>query len=188
MVSLNRAVMQRSSRRMTGRLGPAIPDAAEIFGQFGNWFEFKSDAQFGYPYDICAGPFTSSATAAVQQFDTIPANQIWKPLDWLYAALAHVQQMLRPGGYFRVAVPLFISIHAALSANSRWSARGLKSLMAEARFDERQIAAQQRGNRAAAARNLGPDWPPTFNKATMIGPMILRCRFALGRWLGGAET
>lgn len=165
MVSLNRVVMHRSSRRLIGRFNPATLDAAEISGRFGKRFAFKSYIQFGYPaYDICAGPFTDPETSAVRQFDLILANQVWEHLDRPYTALAHVQQMLRAGGYFWIAVPFFIPFHAAPNDNSRWSARGLKNLLIEAGFDESRVIARQWGNRAAAARNLEPDWPPRFDK------------------------
>jgi SAM-dependent methyltransferase len=98
-VSLNRIVMHRSSRRLIGRLNPATLDTAEISGRFGQRFAFKSYTQFGYPtYDICAGPFTDPASGALRQFDLILANQVWEHLDRPYTALNHVQQMLRPGG------------------------------------------------------------------------------------------
>lgn len=158
MVSLNRVVMHRSSRRLIGRLNPATLDAAEISGRFGKRFAFKSYIQFGYPaYDICAGPFTDPEISAVRQFDLILANQVWEHLDRPYTSLAHVQQMLRAGGYFWIAVPFFIPFHAAPNDNSRWSARGLKNLLIEAGFDESRVIARQWGNRAAAARNLEPD-------------------------------
>jgi len=168
-VSLNRVVMHRSSRRLIGRLNPATLDTAEISGRFGKRFTFKSYTQFGYPtYDICAGPFTDPASGAPRQFDLILANQVWEHLDRPYTALNHVQQMLRPGGYFWIAVPFFIPFHAAPNDNSRWSARGLKNLLIEAGFDESRVIARQWGNRTAAARNLEPDWPPRFDKSTAI--------------------
>ncbi|WP_343245387.1 class I SAM-dependent methyltransferase [Sulfitobacter faviae] len=106
MVSLNRVVMHRSTRRMIDRLNPEALDAAEISGKFGKRFTFKSYTQFAYPtYDICAGPFTDPASGAARQFDLILANQVWEHLDRPYTALGHVQQMLRPGGYFWIAVP-----------------------------------------------------------------------------------
>lgn len=183
MVSLNRVVMHRSSRRLIGRLNPATLDAAEISGRFGKRFAFKSYTQFGYPtYDICAGPFTDPETSAVRQFDLILANQVWEHLDRPYTALAHVQQMLRTGGYFWIAVPFFIPFHAAPNDNSRWSARGLKNLLIEAGFDESRVIARQWGNRAAAARNLEPDWPPSFDKNTddlTNDPKMPLCAWAL---------
>jgi SAM-dependent methyltransferase len=182
-VSLNRVVMHHSSRRLIGRLNPATLDAAEISGRFGKRFAFKSYTQFGNPTDdICAGPFIDPKT--VRQFDLILANQVWGHLNRPYTALAHMQQTLRAGGYFWIAVPFFIPFHAAPNDNSRWSARGLKNLLIEAGFDESRVIARQWGNRAAAARNLEPDWPPSFDKNTddlTNDPKMPLCAWALAQ-------
>ena len=184
MVSLNRVVMHRTSRRMIQRLKPETLDVAEISGKYGKRFEFKSYIQFGYPtYDICAGPF-ADASGAPQQFDLILANQVWEHLDRPYTALRHVREMLRPGGYFWIAVPFFVPFHAAPSDNSRWSARGLKNLLIEGGFDEACIDARQWGNRAAAARNLEADWPPKFDKTSddlTNDPEMPLCAWALAQ-------
>ena len=74
--------------------------------------------------------------------------------------------MLRPSGYFWLAVPFFIPFHAAPNDCSRWSARGLKNLLIEAGFEEHKIKAFQWGNRAAALKNLGDSWPPTYDGET----------------------
>ena len=185
MVSLNRVVMHRSSRRMIQQLRPEALDAAEISGKYGRRFDFKSYVQFGYPtYDICAGAFTVPETGAVRQFDLILANQVWEHLDRPYTALGHVRAMLRPGGYFWLAVPFFIPFHAAPNDCSRWSARGLKNLLIEGGFEADHIEAHQWGNRAAAARNLEADWPPKFDKESddlSNDPEMPLCAWALAR-------
>jgi len=163
MPSLNRVIAYRTTRRWLGELDLAAMEAAEISGKHGERYTFKSYTRFRYPkHDICAGPYLD-AGGAPRQFDIILANQVWEHLDRPYAAARHVHQMLRPGGYFWVAVPFFIPYHAAPVDNSRWSARGLKNLLIEAGFDAERIKARQWGNRHAALRNMGQDWPPVYD-------------------------
>ncbi|MEM9498771.1 MAG: methyltransferase domain-containing protein [Pseudomonadota bacterium] len=163
MPSLNRIVLYRTSRRWLGTLDLAEMDAAEISGKHGDRYAFKSYARFRYPrHDICAGPYQDAA-GNVRQFDIILANQVWEHLDRPYAATRHVLEMLRPGGYFWIAVPFFVPYHAAPVDNSRWSARGLKNLLIEAGFDAERIKSRQWGNRHAALRNMGADWPPVYD-------------------------
>ena len=162
MPSLNRIVMQKTSRHWLEALDPASMDSAEISGKHGQRFVFKSYRMFRYPrHDICAGPFCD-ARDKVLQFDIILANQVWEHLDRPYAATCHVLEMLRPGGYFWIAVPFFIPFHGAPVDNSRWSARGLRNLLIEAGFAPEHIRADQWGNRAAALRNLESEWPPVY--------------------------
>jgi len=78
----------------------------------------------------------------------------------------HVIEMLRPGGYFWLAVPFHIPYHAAPHDCTRWSARGLKNLLVEAGFEEGEVRSAQWGNREAAMRNLEAEWPPEYVKET----------------------
>ena len=166
MASINRIVMQKSSRRWMAALDPATMDAAEVSGKFGRRFEFKSYERFRYPkYDICEGPYRD-AEGRTLSFDLVLANQVWEHLDRPYAATRHVLEMLRPGGYFWVAVPFFIPYHGDPVDCSRWTARGLKNLLIEAGFNESKINARQWGNRHAAQRNLEGEWPPVYDPET----------------------
>ena len=167
MVSLNRVVMQPKSRRMIQALGPKGLDVAEVSGKWGQMFDFKSYEQFWYPkFDVCAGPYVDGDTGQMRQFDLILANQVWEHLDRPYAATRHIYEMLRPEGYFWIAVPFFIPTHAAPNGNSRWSARGLTNLLIECGFAEDAIYAEQWGNRHVALRNLEEIWPPVYDEAT----------------------
>ena len=164
--SLNRVVMQKSTRRWLDALSPETLDAAEISGKFGRRFAFRSYARFRYPkHDICAGPFLD-ADGGVRSFDLILANQVWEHLDRPYAAMRHVREMLRPDGWFWLAVPFFIPYHQDPVDCSRWTARGLTNLLVEAGFAADRITARQWGNRAAALRNLEPEWPPEYDPET----------------------
>jgi SAM-dependent methyltransferase len=166
MTSLNRVVMNRSSRKMIRALGPEKLDAAEISGKWGGKMPFRSYTQFKYPeYDICTGPM-KHADGGIRTFDLILANQVWEHLDRPYAATRNVLKMLRPGGHFWLAVPFFIPYHAAPMDCSRWTARGLTNLLIEAGFREDAIEAHQWGNRGAALKNMAEPWPPVYDPET----------------------
>ena len=163
MPSINRVVMQKTTRQWLSELDLSSMDAAEISGKHGRRYDFRTYKTFKYPkHDICAGPFMTNR-GAMRTFDIILANQVWEHLDKPYAATCNVLEMLRPGGYFWIAVPFFIPYHAAPVDCSRWSARGLKNLLIEAGFAEDAIRAEQWGNRHAAQRNFEQPWPPAFD-------------------------
>ena len=184
MASINRIIMQKTTRRWFRRLDLSQMDAAEISGKHGRRYNFKSYKVLRYPrHDICLGPVRNRAGDALQ-FDMILANQVWEHLDRPYAATRHVLEMLRPGGYFWMAVPFFIPYHGAPVDCSRWSARGLKNLLIEAGFKERHIRAEQWGNRHAAMRNFELPWPPIHDPEKddlENDPDFPMCSWALAR-------
>lgn len=160
MRSLNRIVMQKVSRDWIRSLGPDRLDVAEISGRWGEMFGFRSYESFHFPqFDPCTGPFRD-AGGKVLKFDLILANQVWEHIDRPHAATRNVHRMLRPGGWFWIAVPFFIPYHTVPVDCTRWSARGLRNLLVEAGFAEDRIQSQQWGNRSAAQRNLETPWPP----------------------------
>lgn len=162
MRSLNRIVMQKHSRDWIASLGPDRLDVAEISGKWGAGMGFRSHCSFHYPqHDPCTGPFRDDG-GKVRKFDLILANQVWEHIDRPHAATRNVWRMLRPGGWFWLAVPFFVPYHAAPVDCSRWSARGLANLLVEGGFDEGRVQALQWGNRHAAARNLETPWPPEY--------------------------
>lgn len=162
MGSLNRIVMQKTSRQWLRDLDPAVLHAAEISGAWGESLGFRSYQSFYYPdFDLCKGPICDD-NGKVLKYDVILANQVWEHIDKPYAATRNVLRMLKRGGWFWLAVPFFIPYHAVPVDCSRWSARGLRNLLIEAGFDETTIKADQWGNRAAAQRNLEQPWPPQF--------------------------
>jgi SAM-dependent methyltransferase len=162
MRSLNRIVMQKASRDWINSLGPEKLDVAEISGRWGAAMGFRSHQSFHYPaHDPCTGPFRDEA-GKVLKFDLIMANQVWEHINRPHAATRNVYRMLRPGGWFWVAVPFFIPYHAVPVDCSRWTARGLMNLLIEAGFDENRIQSYQWGNRHVAQRNLETPWPPEY--------------------------
>ncbi|MCZ0810745.1 MAG: methyltransferase domain-containing protein [Pseudomonadota bacterium] len=184
MPSVNRVVMQRSSRQWLEALPLAEMDAAEVSGKFGMRFTFRSYNRFRFPkYDICEGPYRGK-DGEVARFDLVLANQVWEHLDRPYAATRNVLEMLRPGGYFWVAVPFYIPYHGDPVDCSRWSARGLKNLLIEAGFEEDAIRAQQWGNRSAAMRNFETPWPPPYERGRDVltnEPDFPICSWALAQ-------
>lgn len=165
MASLNRIIMQKASRTMIRKLHPSTLDVVEVSGTTGKPFNFKSYEIFQYPaHDICDGPFEKDGK--VVEADLVMANQVWEHLDRPYAALRHVRQMLRPGGFFWVATPFLVRIHAAPTDCSRWTARGMKNLLIESGFEEDQIVSYEWGNRAAVVRNIFGKFPPEFDRET----------------------
>ena len=164
MPSINRIVMQRTSKEWLTGLPLDRMDCAEVSGKNGRRYEFRSYERFRYPkHDICDGPYMDRG-GRVLTFDIVLANQVWEHLDRPYAATRHVREMLRPGGYFWVAVPFFIPYHGAPVDCSRWTARGLKNLLIEAGFEPDKIRAAQWGNKHAARRNLEDVWPPEYDR------------------------
>ena len=160
--SLNRVVMQKTSRSWIDSLGPNTLDALEISGDWGRAFGFQTFETLRYPdFDICAGPALDTE-GRVRTFDIILANQVWEHLDHPYHAARHVFAMLRPGAWFWLAVPFFIPFHAVPQDCSRWTARGLHNLLADQGFDPVTLKSAQWGNRAAALRNLELPWPPAY--------------------------
>lgn len=164
MRSLNRIVMQKASRDWILSLGPDKLDVAEISGKWGETMGFRSHRSFYFPaHDPCTGPFRD-IDGKVLKFDLILANQVWEHIDRPHAATRNVYRMLRPGGWFWIAVPFFIPYHAVPVDCSRWTARGLRNLLVEAGFDVARVQAQQWGNRQVAMRNLEIPWPPAYRE------------------------
>lgn len=168
MASINRIVIAKACRTLIRTLEPETLDVAEISGKFGERFPFRSYFNYQYPeYDICDGPLRDQ-DGEIGQFDLIIADQVWEHLDFPYRATRNVWQSLRPGGYFLVAVPFFVPLHAAPVDNTRWSARGLKNFLIECGFEPDDIVAEQWGNRWAAMRNLIGPFPPVYDKETDV--------------------
>lgn len=163
MASINRIVMGKRCRQIIRSLSPETLDVAEISGKTGSNMGFRSYEAFWYPeHDICKGPIADGA----RQFDLILADQVWEHLDRPYRATQNVYQSLRPKGYFLVAVPFFVPLHAAPVDNTRWSARGLKNFLVECGFAEDDILSEQWGNRWAGMRNVVGPFPPVYYPET----------------------
>jgi SAM-dependent methyltransferase len=163
MRSLNRIVMQKHSRDWINSLGPEGLDVLELSRKWGQFFPFRS-YRFAnrWKFDPCKGPMLDEAGKVVR-FDLILANQVWEHVDRPYAATRNIFRMLRPGGWFWLAVPFLAPFHGAPVDCSRWTARGLKNLLVEGGFETDRVQSYQWGNRHAAARNLETPWPPALH-------------------------
>ena len=163
MRSLNRVVMQKESRDWINSLGPEGLDVLELSGKWGQSFPFRN-YRFAnrWKFDPCKGPMLDEAGKVVR-FDLILANQVWEHVDRPYAATRNIFRMLRPGGWFWLAVPFLAPFHGAPVDCSRWTARGLKNLLVEGGFETDRVQSYQWGNRHAAARNLETPWPPALH-------------------------
>lgn len=164
MGSLNRVIMRKSFKELMRTIGIENLDVAEISGKAARNLPVRSYSSYWYPdYDVCAGPMTD-ADGQAAQYDLIVADQVWEHLDRPYRATQNVIASLRPGGFFYVAVPFFVPMHAAPVDNTRWSARGLKNFLVECGFDEDNVASWQWGNRWAGVRNAVGPFPPQFER------------------------
>ncbi len=186
MSSLNRIVMQKTSRAWLKALQPDRLDAAEISGAWGQGQGFRSHRSFYFPdYDPCEATFVDEAGKPLR-FDIILANQVWEHLDRPYAATRNVFKMLRRGGYFWIATPFYMPYHAVPVDCSRWTSRGLTNLLIEAGFAPETIRAEQWGNRAAALRNLEQPWPPEYRPES--DDLTNDPAFPLVSWALGQKT
>jgi SAM-dependent methyltransferase len=87
-------------------------------------FGFRSYRSTDYPdYDLCEKPLDEEA------FDLIIAEQVLEHVLWPYRAVCNAFQMLRPGGWFVVATPFPILLHAYPNDCTRWTETGLEYLL-----------------------------------------------------------
>lgn len=153
----NRIVQEKRAAQLLAKVANKETEAAEISGKMTRELKLKTKSfeRFDFPdHDICGAPFTD-ADGSLRQFDLIVANQVWEHLDRPYKATQNVHAMLRPGGYFYVAVPFYVRYHAYPVDCSRWSERGLKNLLIECGFDEDKITSEQWGNLDCARAECG---------------------------------
>lgn len=144
-----KVIMNRETRALVDELQPGRLKVLEISGsQWGKWVQFKEYRSAWYPdYDVCA-------SALPETFDLIIAEQVFEHLLWPYRAGRHIHQMLSPGGHALITTPFLVRIHHAPVDCSRWTALGLKHLLAECGFPLEQIQTGAWGNRACVKANL----------------------------------
>ena len=154
----NRVVYGRETKKWMQEIGCQNLDAVEISGRRCKRWGFKSHVTMDFPeYDICKGSFLDE-DGNILQTDVILAEQVWEHLDAPYQATKNVLAMLKPGGYFWLAVPFYCRLHGVPVDCSRWTARGLTNLLVECGFDRDLILAEQWGNRECAEADLDPKW------------------------------
>jgi len=137
-------------------------DVLEVSATSEKWqgFGFRTDLSTSYPeYDLCAGPLTPSA------YDLVIAEQVLEHVLWPFRAVRSAYAMLRPGGWFLVATPFLIRVHAYPNDCSRWTELGLKHLLIEGGFPEEGISTGSWGNRRCVKANFNrfPSWIPWWH-------------------------
>jgi SAM-dependent methyltransferase len=161
-IQWGRVVSDRDGEEFVRALGPASLDVVEISSTSDRWrkFPFRSHVNTVYPeYDLCAGPLKTEA------FDLVIAEQVLEHVHWPYRAVKSAWQMLRPGGWFLVATPFLLRVHAYPDDCSRWTEQGLKYLLLEGGFSEEGIRTGSWGNRACVKANFRrfPSWVPWWH-------------------------
>lgn len=145
-----RVVLYRRCFEFIRSLNPGNLDVLEISAgpQWKREFAFRSYSETHYPeFDICSQVLD-------RQFDLIIADQVFEHLFWPYRAGRNVHQMLKPGGYFVVAVPFLVRVHRVPNDCSRWTEQGLNYFLQECGFSEDHIRTDSWGNRACVKANL----------------------------------
>ncbi len=111
-------------------------------------FQFRSYTPTHFPdFDICG-------QVLPQKFDLIIADQIFEHLPKPREAARNVLAMLKPGGWFVIATPFLIRVHASPIDCSRWTEQGLSILLEEAGFHPELISTNSWGNRACVVANF----------------------------------
>lgn len=168
-----RVVLYRDAFAFIRELGPQNLDALEISGgiQWRREFTFKSYRATEFPgFDICSETLPD-------RFDLIIADQIFEHLKWPMRAARNVHTMLRPGGYFIIATPFLLRVHASPIDCNRWTETGLSCLLQEAGFPEDAIVTKSWGNRTCVRSNF-KRWP----KAGFLGSLKNEPNFPVMVW------
>jgi SAM-dependent methyltransferase len=168
-----RVMLYRDAFAFIRELGPEKLDVMEVSGgvQWRREFIFKSYRATEYPgFDICAD-------ALPDRFDLIIADQVFEHLKWPMRAARNVYSMLRPGGYFIIATPFLLRVHASPIDCNRWTETGLSCLLQEAGFPEELIKTKSWGNRSCVQANF-KRWP----KAGFLGSLKNEPDFPVMVW------
>ena len=145
-----RVVMYKRCFAFVQSLGPERLEVLEISAgpQWRRVFQFKSYTETQFPeVDICSETLD-------QQFDLIVADQVFEHLPFPYRAGKNVFSMLRPGGWFVIAVPFLVRVHRVPIDCSRWTEQGLSFFLQECGFTETRITTDSWGNRSCAKSNF----------------------------------
>ncbi len=155
-----RKVMDEATDRHVRGLAYSGMDALEISGDKWKNFGFRSYRSADFDtFDVCERPLASEA------FDIVIAEQVLEHVLWPYRAVRHLHEMLKPGGVLVVTTPFLVKIHECPVDCSRWTALGLKHLLAEGGFALDQIESASWGNRTCAQGSFRrvPRYIPWFH-------------------------
>jgi SAM-dependent methyltransferase len=168
-----RVMLYRDAFAFIRQLAPENLDVLEVSGgpQWQRQFTFKSYRATEYPgFDICSETLPD-------RYDLIIADQVFEHLKWPMRAARNVYAMLRPGGYFIIATPFLLRVHASPIDCNRWTETGLSCLLQEAGFPEEAITTKSWGNRSCVQANF-KRWP----KAGFLGSMKNEPDFPVMVW------
>lgn len=168
-----RVMMYRDAFGFIRQLGPENLDVMEISGgvQWRRELAFKSYRSTEYPeFDICSETLPD-------RFDVIIADQIFEHLKWPLRAARNVYTMLKPGGYFVIATPFLLRVHASPIDCNRWTETGLSCLLQEAGFEEGRITTRSWGNRSCVQANF-----TRWQKAGFLGSLKNEPNFPVMVW------
>lgn len=144
-----RQVMDETTRRHVAGLPYAGMSALEISGDKWKSFGFRQYQSADFDtFDICERPL------ALEAYDIVIAEQVLEHVLWPYRAARHLHQMLKPGGVLVVTTPFLVLVHECPVDCSRWTALGLKHLLAEGGFELSAIETGSWGNRTCARGSL----------------------------------
>jgi len=168
-----RVMMYRDAFGFLRQLGPENLDVMEVSGgvQWRRELPFKSYRSTEYPeFDICSETLP-------ERFDVIIADQIFEHLKWPLRAARNVYTMLKPGGYFVIATPFLLRVHASPIDCNRWTETGLSCMLQEAGFDEGRITTRSWGNRSCVQANF-----TRWQKAGFLGSLKNEPNFPVMVW------
>lgn len=168
-----RVMMYRDAFGFIRQLEPENLDVMEVSGgvQWRREFTFKSYRATEYPdFDICSETLP-------ERFDLIIADQIFEHLKWPLRAARNVYTMLKPGGYFIIATPFLLRVHASPIDCNRWTETGLSCLLQEAGFEEERVTTRSWGNRSCVQANFD-----RWQKAGFLGSLKNEPNFPVMVW------
>lgn len=164
-----RTVLYERARTFVESLEPASLDVMEISpGDNDYWkqFPFRSYERPVYPeFDVCRDRLPP-------QYDLVIADQVFEHILWPFRAVANVHAMLRPGGWFFVASPFLLRVHAHPYDCSRWTETGMRHLLAEGGFEAERIETGSWGNARAVRANFKRWVPQTWWRSLRNEPNL----------------
>jgi len=151
-----RVVMSRECDAFVDRLDTRNLACLEISGGGGRWEnrEWRSYRTTEYPdYDICTEPLDG-------EWDVVIAEQVLEHVPDPQRAVDNMYRMLRPGGVLLITTPFMIKGHPSPYDFSRWTADGIRGLLARSGFS--RMTVDSWGNRKCLIADMTDDNEWTF--------------------------
>jgi SAM-dependent methyltransferase len=146
-----RTVLYERASAFIRALDPSRLDVLEISpgdNEYWRQLPFRSHSRLAYPeFDVCRDRLEPS-------YDLVIADQVFEHTLQPWRGVANVRHMLRPGGWFFIATPFLLRVHAHPIDCSRWTELGLRQLLLECGADWERIETASWGNRRAIRGNF----------------------------------